>query len=168
MANLHQTILEQIDAAGITHIISVPDGYLAPMIQKIEGKRHLHHTPAAREEEALAIASGLSMAGKKAMVMMQNSGFLNSIGCYATLCQNYRTPFVLLIANRGNIYDKNNYDIPKIRYMDGILKTMNTLHYSCHQYRDEENILRMAQNVAETAGEPAILLLDYPPEHSAC
>jgi len=168
MSNLHYTIVGQLHHAGITHVISVPDGYLAPMIKKIEADSTLHHTYAAREEEALAIASGLAMAGKKPLVMMQNSGFLNSIGCFSTLCQNYRTPFVLLLANRGNLYDKNSYDIPKIRYLDGLLKQMNLLHYSCHQYRHEENLIRLAQNVAETAEEPALLLLDYPPDQSAC
>jgi len=168
MSNLHYTIIEQIHNAGITRIISVPDGYLAPMIKKIENDDSLQLTHAAREEEALAIASGLAMAGKKPMVLMQNSGFLNSIGCFATLCQNYRTPFVLLIANRGNLYDKNNYDIPKIRYMDGLVRSMNLLSYSCRQYRDEDNLVRLAQNVAETAGEPTLLMLDYPPEQSAC
>lgn len=168
MSNLHFTLIEQLHNAGISHVISVPDGYLAPMIKKIEADDSLHHTYAAREEEALAIASGLAMAGKKPLVMMQNSGFLNSLGCFSTLCQNYRTPFVLLLANRGNLYDKNSYDIPKIRYMDGLLKQMNLLHYSCHQYRDEANLLRFAQNVAETAEEPALLLLDYPPDQSAC
>ena len=168
MSNLHSTIIEQIHNAGITHVISVPDGYLAPMIQKVEADATLHHTPAAREEEALAIASGLVMAGKKVIVLMQNSGFLNSIGCFSTLCQNYRTGFVLLLANRGNLFDKNSYDIPKIRYMDGLLQSMNLLNYSCHQYRDEANLVGLAQSVAETAGEPALLLLDYPPQHSAC
>ena len=128
MSNLHKTFIEQVHNAGISHIISVPDGYLAPLIKKVNEDNTLHHTVAAREEEALAIASGLAMAGKTPLVMMQNSGFLNSIGCFSTLCQNYRTPFVLLLANRGNLYDKNSYDIPKIRHMDGILRQMNLFH----------------------------------------
>ncbi len=168
MANLHQTFIKQTHKAGITHIISVPDGYLAPLIKEVLEDKTLHHTHAAREEEALAIASGLAMCGVKAMVMMQNSGFLNSIGCFATLCQNYSTPFVLLLANRGNLYDKNSYDIPKIRYMDGIIKQMNLFAYSCHQYQNEENLVSLAQSVAETVQEPTLLLLDYPPSHSAC
>lgn len=168
MSNLHYTFIEQVHAAGLTHVVSVPDGYLAPLIKKVEADQTLHHTVAAREEEALAIAAGLAMAGKKPIVLMQNSGFLNSIGCFSTLCQNYRTPFVLLLANRGNLYDKNSYDIPKIRYMDGLLKQMNLLAYSAHQYRGEANLIRLVQSVAETAEEPALLLLDYPPDHSAC
>ena len=168
MSNLHYTFIDQAHHAGITHVVSVPDGYLAPLIKQVNADNTLHHTVAAREEEALAIASGLAMAGKRPIVLMQNSGFLNSIGCFSTLCQNYRTPFVLLLANRGNLYDKNSYDIPKIRYMDGLLKQMNLLSYSAHQYRDEENLIRLVQSVAETAEEPALLLLDYPPDHSAC
>src|SRR5690606_22114194 len=131
--------------------------------EQVETANHLVHIHAARGEEAIGIASGLAMAGKKTLVMMQNVGFLNSIGCFATLALNYRTPFVMLIAHRGNIYDRNNYDIPKIRFMDGIFRQMNLFTTSYRQFGNEPDLLRLMMQQAETAGEPTFLMLDMPP-----
>lgn len=150
-------------AAGITHVTGVPDGYLAPLIQAVTNDKTLTYIPAAREEECLGIAAGLSMAGKNALVMMQNVGFLNSIGCYSTLCTNYRTSFVILIAQRGNIFDRNTYDIPKLRHWNNIATGMNMLTTSWYAYRDEQNVLSHVAEQSRAAGEPAFLLLDFPP-----
>lgn len=163
--------IEQLNHAEITHVISVPDGYLAPLITQVEQAAHITHIHAAREEEAIGIAGGLSLAGKKVLVMMQNVGFLNSIGCFATLALNYRLPFVMLIAHRGNIYDRNNYDIPKIRFMDGIFRQMNLFTTSYRQFGHEPDLLHLVMRQAETAGEPTFLMLDMPPngrEKPAC
>lgn len=162
---LSDTFVQQVKDAGFTHVVSVPDGYLAPLIHRLKAGCDLPHIHAAREEEAIGIASGIVLAGGTPLVMMQNVGWLNSIGCFATLCLNYRTPFVLLLAHRGNIYDANTYDIPKIRYMDGIMAQLNLRTVSYHQFRNEPNLLALTLRLAKTAGEPALLLLDMPPDH---
>ena len=95
--SLVEGFVQQLKNAGITHVTSVPDGYLAPLIEQVVVDDHFTHIPAAREEECIGIASGLAMGGKKPLVMMQNVGFLNSIGCFATLPQNYKIPFVVLV-----------------------------------------------------------------------
>lgn len=158
--------IPQLKAAGITHIVSVPDGYLAVLID-LARKAGVDLTPVAREEEAFAVAAGLRMAGKKPLVMIQNVGFLNSIGCFATLCLNYRTPFSVLVAHRGNLYDKNNYDILKFRYFENILNVMNLRTISWHGYAHEPQLLSLVAQLAETAREPAFLLLDMPPAGTA-
>lgn len=161
------SFIPQLKAAGITHVVSVPDGYLAPLIKLVMADGTFTHIPAAREEEAIGIASGLSLAGAKCLVMMQNVGLLNSIGCMATLPLNYRTPFVLLLSHRGNIYDKNTYDMPKIRFMDGVLRTMNLRVFSYREFQNEPDLLPLLWQQAHTAQEPSILLLDYPPQGRA-
>jgi sulfopyruvate decarboxylase TPP-binding subunit len=93
----------------------------------------------------------------------QKIRYPNSLGCFATLCQNYRTPFVILVANRGNLFDKNSYDIPKIRYMDSILSAMNLLTTSYYQFRNEPDLITRMMERAETAQEPTLLMLDCPP-----
>ncbi|MBI1363281.1 MAG: hypothetical protein GC134_04800 [Proteobacteria bacterium] len=161
--SFQEEFVAQVRAAGITHAVGVPDGWLAPLIEQLGNAADITYVPAAREEEALAVASGFAMAGKRALMLTQNVGLLNSLGCFSTLCQNYRTPFVLLVANRGNLFDKNSYDIPKIRYMDGILGAMNLLTTSYYTYKDEPDLIKRLMERAETAQEPAVLLLDYPP-----
>jgi sulfopyruvate decarboxylase alpha subunit len=158
------SFLTQCRTAGVTHVVSVPDGYLAPLIWQVVKDERILHIPAAREEEAIGIAAGLSMAGKRVLVMMQNVGFLNSLGCFSTLALNYRTPFALLLSHRGNLFDKNTYDMPKMRFMNNILEGMNLFTHSAYQFRHEPDLIKLVLDQSYTAGEPAVLLLDMPPE----
>jgi sulfopyruvate decarboxylase subunit alpha len=169
MNDFTKDFMRQCKDAQIDFVTSVPDGYLVPLIDACEKDSGITHIAAAREEECLGIAAGAVMAGRRTMVMMQNVGFMNAVGCYATLCANYRTPFLVLISHRGNIYDKNKYDIEKYRYADAFLKSPQVYSVSWRAFRDEENIIGMTLQRAYTASEPAFLLLDFEPTAgSAC
>lgn len=169
MSDFTTDIMRQCADARVELVTSVPDGYLVPLIAAMDKNAAITHIAAAREEECLGIAAGASMAGKRAMVMMQNVGFLNSIGCYATLCANYRTPFLILISHRGNIDDKNKYDIEKFRYSDAFFNSGQVFAASWRQFRDEKNMIGKMMDRAYTANEPSFLLLDFmPPAGSAC
>ena len=54
-----------------------------------------------REEEAIGIATGMSLAGEKSLVFMQNAGFANSLSTITSLVQLYQIPMILLIGWRG-------------------------------------------------------------------
>lgn len=169
MSAFTDDILHQCRESKIDLVTSVPDGYLVPLIAGLNKDKAITHVAAAREEECLGIAAGASMTGQRAMVMMQNVGFLNSIGCYATLCANYRTPYLILISHRGNIDDKNRYDIEKFRYSDAFFKSGQVFATSWRQFRAEKNMIGKMMDRAYTASEPSFLLLDFiPPEGSAC
>lgn len=169
MSDFTADIMRQCADARIDLVTSVPDGYLVPLISAMNKTDSLTHIAAAREEECLGIAAGASMTGKRAMVMMQNVGFLNAIGCYATLCANYRTPFLILISHRGNIDDKNKYDIEKFRYSEAFFNSGQVFSASWRQFRDEKSMIGKMMDRAYTANEPSFLLLDFmPPAGSAC
>lgn len=162
MRSLTDMFLPYCEAAGVGLVTSVPDGYLAPLIDNL-AKSDIRHVSAAREEECFGIASGAAMSGKRAMVMIQNSGFLNSIGCFATLCMNYKLPLVIIVAHRGNFFDRNGYDTEKFRYFESFLKHTECFALSWYAYKQEGNLITKAFEHAEAAREPVILSLDFSP-----
>lgn len=56
---------------------------------------------ATREDEALAIATGAWLCGKKPLVFMQNSGLGNSVDVLTSLMKPYGIEFDLIISNRN-------------------------------------------------------------------
>ena len=89
---------------GIEDFIGVPDSTMKYVID--EGLKKNKILIATREEEAIGIASGISMSGKKSLVFMQNAGFANSLSTITSLVQLYEIPMILLIGWRG--YLKND------------------------------------------------------------
>jgi phosphonopyruvate decarboxylase len=75
----------------------VPCSYLGGVISGL-GTRY---APAANEGSALAMAAAASLAGKPAVVLLQNSGLGNLINPLTSLAIPYRIPVLLLVSMRG-------------------------------------------------------------------
>lgn len=153
-----KTILDTLDKNDIHIATGVPDGWLCPLIDGLNDDNRFDYLAAAREEECFGIASGAAMSGKRALVVMQNSGFLNSIGVYTTLCQKYQTPFVCLIAHRGGINDSNSYDPNKYRSFEAVTRSMN-LFVHASSWEALPTDLPKAFARSEGAGEPVFITL---------
>lgn len=86
---------------GINFATGVPCAVQKFIIKEIEESPSILHVPAVREGEAIGIATGASIAGKKVVAYMQNSGFLNSIHDINSLLLSYRIPVLFLVTWRG-------------------------------------------------------------------
>ena len=89
---------------GIENYVGVPDSTLKHFISRALEKKKIIIT--TREEEAIGIASGMSMSGSNSVVFMQNAGFANSISTITSLTELYEIPIIFLIGWRG--YLKND------------------------------------------------------------
>ena len=79
----------------------MPCSILKDVINYLSEDPDVPYIPATREDEAIGIATGAYLAGKKPVVLMQNSGLGNSIGTLASLVLLYEIPLLLLISWRG-------------------------------------------------------------------
>ena len=153
-----KNILDSLDEHNINITTGVPDGWIVPLIKGFSEDKRFEYIAAAREEECFGIAAGAAMSGRRALVLMQNSGFLNSIGAFTTLCQKYQTPFVCLIAHRGGINDSNSYDPNKFRSFEATTHAMN-LFVHPSSWEDLTTTIPKAMARSEGAGEPAFITL---------
>lgn len=86
---------------GFNFFAGVPCSILKDIINCLQIDPDVTYVSATREGEAIGIATGAFLGGKKPVVLMQNSGFGNSIGALASLPLLYKIPMLLLISWRG-------------------------------------------------------------------
>jgi len=86
---------------GFNFFAGVPCSILKDVINCLQMDPEVPYISATREEEAIGIATGAFLGGKKPAVLMQNSGFGNSIGALTSLPLLYKIPMLLLISWRG-------------------------------------------------------------------
>lgn len=86
---------------GFNFSSGVPCSILKDIIHHLSVAPDVIYIPATREDEALSIATGAYLAGRKPVVLMQNSGLGNSINALASLVILYKIPLLLLISWRG-------------------------------------------------------------------
>jgi len=77
-------------------IVGVPCSSLKPEIKKIK-----KYIPSTREDEAVAMAFGAHLVGKKSLVFLQNSGLGNTVDVITTLLKPYGVEIDLLISLRN-------------------------------------------------------------------
>ena len=96
---MQRKILNLLVKKGVKNFVGVPDSTLKHFID--EGLKKEKILITTREEEAIGIATGMSLAGEKSLVFMQNAGFANSLSTITSLVQLYQIPMILLIGWRG-------------------------------------------------------------------
>lgn len=92
---------------GIENFIGVPDSTMKFFIDEGLKKKKILIT--TREEEAIGIATGMSLSKSNSLVFMQNAGFGNSISTITSLVEMYKIPLIFLIGWRGYL----NSDAPE-------------------------------------------------------
>lgn len=76
----------------------VPCSLLGALIERLEGSGYV---PAPREDAAVGMASGAYLAGKRPVVLMQNSGLGYSLNVLTSLNLIYKIPVLCLVTYRG-------------------------------------------------------------------
>jgi sulfopyruvate decarboxylase TPP-binding subunit len=97
-------IFQYLKKNYIKNFVGVPDSTLKHFID--EGLKNKKILIANREEEAIGIGAGMTLAGSPTLMFMQNAGFANSISTITSLIQLYEIPILFLIGWRG--YLKND------------------------------------------------------------
>ena len=98
----------------------VPCSFLRGLLIASAADPAVAYVAATSEAEAVGIASGAWLAGRKSVVMMQNSGFCDAINPLSSLAYPFRIPVLLIISGRGafGISDEPQHELIGRRMMD--------------------------------------------------
>jgi phosphonopyruvate decarboxylase len=91
-----------LEAQGYDFFTGVPCSMISSLIAALETHPRLPYVPAVREDVAVGLAAGAWLAGRRPMVLMQNSGLGTSLNALVSLSLMYRLPALLLVTWRGH------------------------------------------------------------------
>ena len=94
---LHAALVE----AGVTHVLGVPDNGSAALFDLLAHDPAITLLTVTREGEAFAIASGLWLGGRHPVVLIQNTGLLESGDSLRGTAVRMGVPLLCLIGYRG-------------------------------------------------------------------
>jgi phosphonopyruvate decarboxylase len=146
---------------GFSFYSGVPCSYLKPLINFIIAHKELTYLASVNEGDAVALCSGAVVAGRKAVVMMQNSGLGNAVNPLTSLNYVFRIPLLLIISLRG---DPAFPDEPQHELMGNIttkmLEVMSIPWDFFPENNDEiEAVIRKAVSYMDSEGRPFALIL---------
>lgn len=79
----------------------VPCSYLSPFFNHVVADPSLEYVPASNEGDAVAIAAGAELGGRRGVVMFQNSGLGNAVSPLTSLTYTHQIPMLLIVTHRG-------------------------------------------------------------------
>ena len=91
-----------LEAECYDFFTGVPCSMISSLIATLEAHPRLPYVPAVREDVAVGLAAGAWLAGRRPMVLMQNSGLGTSLNALVSLSLMYRLPALLLVTWRGH------------------------------------------------------------------
>ena len=94
--------LQQLLDDGYNFFTGVPDSGLKPFINEILNT-DVKHVTATNEGQAIGIAVGAELAGKKSCVYLQNSGLGNIINPITSLCIPHNVNPLLIVGHRHTL-----------------------------------------------------------------
>ena len=112
------------DKLGYNFYTGVPCSFLTPFINRAISSEKIEYVGASSEGEAIAIAAGAWLAGRKTVVMCQNSGLGNCVNPITSLNYPFQIPTLLITTWRGQPGEK---DEPQHELMGQISQSLMEL-----------------------------------------
>lgn len=95
-------IIDAVKKAGVGYVLSVPDLHTSKgLLYPIAGDPDLKLVRVCKEDECLGISAGLTYGNKRALILLQYTGFLYAMNAIRAVACEYRFPAVLMIGMLG-------------------------------------------------------------------
>ncbi|MFQ5693016.1 MAG: thiamine pyrophosphate-binding protein [Nitrospinota bacterium] len=154
----YKEIIRGLKDWGAKMVVYVPDRWIGPLCRAVEADPDLIAVNACREEEGVAVCVGALATGTKAVMVLQNAGFLSS-GSGINLAKMYQVPLLFLISYRGNPEESLHYHVLKGVATEPVLKSFNIGYRLPAPDRDLAEQVVEAGRFAEASSHPFALLL---------
>ena len=124
-ASTEVAVRDALHECGIDLAVCVPCKYLARLIADIEDDERFSLIYPSREEEGVGIAAGAYLAGRKSVMLIQNSGLGNMVNAYCSLNLYYEIPLCLIVSQRGDELEKVRAQVPMGSRTEALLAMLN-------------------------------------------
>lgn len=96
-----ETLVSELLGRGVDFFTGVPCSFIKPLINYVIDSPQCRYVPATIEGEAVAIAAGAFLAGRKPVILLQNSGLGNTVNPITSLLAVYRIPALIIVTWRA-------------------------------------------------------------------
>ena len=93
--------LQALVSRGVTHVVGLPDSISGPLFEVVPRHPAIRLVTVTREGEAFAIAAGLWIGGAFPLVVVQNTGLLESGDAIRGTVLRMAAPVPVLVTGRG-------------------------------------------------------------------
>ena len=158
-------IIAAIKSAGIAEVVALPDivtseGLLWPISRDADFRL----TRVCKEDEGISICAAMSFNGTRAIMLMQQTGLMDSLNVIRAVGVDYENPVVMMVGLQGKEADRlpdasQSYGV---RIIQPVLDAMELSHSLIEGPGDEAEI-EAEIDAAHRESRPHVFLVGRPP-----
>ena len=152
-----ESVMLQMKRNGVTDIVWLPDSETNWLFLLMQSDPDLRLVGVTREGHAASIAAGLYAGGRKPMILIQNTGMMESGDSIRGWLMGLKVPVVLMVGYRGYTRHGVNSDTAAT-YTERFLMAFNLSYYLVENDADADRI-SIAFQEAERAQKPVVVLV---------
>ena len=152
-------IYEGLKDAGIGLIASVPDSWNRELRRFVAGDSEIIYVPCTREDQAVAVAMGGFLGGKKSAVIMEGSGYGLCACVLARPGFVQRMPVLILSSHTATMGEMTDSHSESKYLCEPVLRALNIPHYLLMDIGQAKLVIREAQATIEGQLIPFAILL---------
>ncbi len=162
------SIIAALKQAGVEYILSVPDLHTSQgLLRPISEDPALRLIRVCKEDECIGIAAGLSYGAKRAVALIQYTGFLYAMNAIRGVAVQFKQPIVMMIGLLGKEPGVPPTESKKygVRIIEPIIDVMGITRHLIETDADL-GVIAPAIDHAYESSRPAALLLGRRPAAS--
>jgi sulfopyruvate decarboxylase subunit alpha len=117
-------VIAGLKAAGVSVVCYLPDSLFKELYPALDRDNDIRTIRVTNEGEGAAICGGVWLSGKRAALIMENSGLRASIEPLARMGLGAGIPVVMIMSYRGDLGENNWWAIPHGMTMEPLLDAM--------------------------------------------
>ncbi len=149
-------IADELASAGIELIASLPDNWIAELIETVDADPRFTHVPVNREESAIGLCSGAYFSGTGALALMGASGLMTCIYAITKINYTYMVPLLIFITMRGRIGDRAKHHVSNGLYLEPVMRAID-LPYTVIERAEDLGEIGRAWHHAKITARPAVV-----------
>jgi sulfopyruvate decarboxylase subunit alpha len=156
-----EKIKQEFKRAGIHFVVALPDRVTSHYLLKgLIADSDYHVVQVCKEDEGVSVCSGLHAAGHKSVLMMQYTGFLDSINAIRGVAVEGHFPVCMVVGLLGKEPDVAPAQSKKygVKIIEPILDVMGMEHHLIERDADTQKIGQAIEKSFANSSPSAILI----------
>jgi hypothetical protein len=153
------SVVAALRECGATHVVWIPDSDLGTWEKAILSEPGLTLVRVCREGEAITVAAGLHLGGKRPVVMMQCTGFFEAGDAFRNIAHDLKIPLLVIVGIRSWMAAQSGKSLDSCPiYAQPIVAAWNVSHVLCPREQFAATLVSEYRTV-QASGRARVLLL---------
>jgi sulfopyruvate decarboxylase subunit alpha len=153
-----QLIVEGLKEAGVSIVTALPESLLKSVYRMLDEDPSIRYVLVANEAEMPGIAAGAYLGGKKAVMIMENSGLRQALEPIARFALSHQVPLVMMMAYRGDFGERTWWGHSHAQTMEPILEALRIPYRVVRRLDEIKTSIAKAVTHADSSQYPTALI----------